>query len=109
MLTTISYLERQFNDLWNCYYPDIDLEAEYRFLKKRKFRFDFAHPESKTAIEINGGRWFKSGHSSGKGLFRDYEKINLAIVEGWVVFQLCDEMITVDWLETIANYIVKVE
>jgi hypothetical protein len=64
---TISYLEQQFGDLWKYYYPHLDLEAEYQFLEGRKFRFDFAHPESKTAIEINGGRWFKSGHSSGNG------------------------------------------
>jgi len=32
----ISYLERQFCDLWQYYYPDLDLEAEYRFCNKRK-------------------------------------------------------------------------
>jgi hypothetical protein len=103
----ISYLERQFCDLWEYYYPNIDLEAEFRFCDKRKFRFDFAHPETKTAIEINGGRWFKSGHSSGKGLKRDYEKINLAILDGWVVFQLCDDMVNINWLENISNYIIS--
>ena len=55
-------------------------------IPKRKFRFDRVHKESKVAIEINGQTWRKGGHSSGKGLQRDYEKNNLAIVQGYQVF-----------------------
>lgn len=100
-----SSLESQFEHLWEYLYPNLDLEAEYRFHPVRRFRFDYAHLETRTAIEINGGRWSKSGHSSPSGLKRDYEKINLAILEGWVVFQLCDEMIDGDWLDKIASHI----
>lgn len=101
-----SSLESQFINTWTFYY-DIPLTQEYRFHKTRKYRFDFAHVPTKVAIEINGGRWQKSGHSSGKGLLRDYEKNNLAILEGWVVFQICDEMINQDHLSSIANFIQK--
>lgn len=101
----ISTLEYQFELLWEELFPDIELEAEYKFHHQRRFRLDYAHIQSRTGIEINGGRWQVSGHSSGRGLLRDYEKINLAILEGWVIFQLCDEMINCLWLEKIAAHI----
>lgn len=103
----MSKLEAKFLALWVNYFPKVKLEREYRFHDTRKFRFDFAHPESKVAIEINGGTWGKSGHSSGYGIQRDYEKSNLALTEGWKLFQLSSNMITYDWLhaihEAIAN------
>ena len=59
-----SNLERQFADLWLALYPTIDLYSEYRFSPPRRYRWDFCHPESKVAIEIQGGVWMrKSGHS----------------------------------------------
>lgn len=108
-----SYLEQQFEQLWNCYHPTIDLHGEYLGVKGRKFRFDFAHPDTQIAIEINGGTWVssnkrakgKSSHATGVGLERDYEKLNCAIAQGWSVFQLSSTMITVEWLNTIAKTI----
>ena len=101
----ISHLEQQFADLWVSLYPHIDLHSEYRFSPPRRYRWDFAHPETKVAIEINGQIWHKGGHSSGKGLLRDYEKMNLAASQGWRVFVLAGEMITEQWLGSIANAI----
>lgn len=94
-------LELQFITLWDSLYPDIKLEPEYRF-SERRYRLDFAHVPSKIGIEINGGIWGKGGHSSGSGISRDYEKNNLAIVEGWRVFQLSSKMINCEVLRTIA-------
>jgi hypothetical protein len=62
-------------------------EYEFRFLPDRKFRFDLCWPVEKLAIEINGATWVKGGHSSGYGLQRDYEKLNLAQLAGWIVLQ----------------------
>lgn len=63
-----STLERAFAQEWLILYPDIDLYSEYRFDKKRRYRWDFCHPESMVAIEIQGGVWMqKSGHSGGTG------------------------------------------
>ena len=100
-----SQLELQFIDLWTNIYPDIDLHEEYLFAKelKRQFRLDFAHPETKIGIEINGGIYQRnSGHSSIKGLERDYEKACTAAILGWRIFPLSKSMITEDWIQSIA-------
>lgn len=37
-------------------------------------------------FEVNGGTWVKSGHSSGAGIERDYEKLALLHLNGWKCF-----------------------
>lgn len=59
---------------------------EHRFNLQRKYRFDWAIEEIRTAVEYNGGVFMqKSGHSNIKGSTRDADKINLAQSEGWKV------------------------
>lgn len=100
-----SILEKRFENLWESLFPQIDLEAEVCLIPNRRFRFDYVNHEAKVAIEINGQIWQKGGHSSGTGIMRDYEKLNLAQKEGYIVFQLCCKMITKDWLSAIAQTI----
>jgi hypothetical protein len=61
----------------------IDFVIEYRFHDDRKFRFDFAIPELKIAIEYEGLLSEKSGHTTLGGYTSDCEKYNLAVTEGW--------------------------
>lgn len=66
----------------------VDYEREYPFIEGRKFRADFAILPYRLLIEIQGGTWVaNTGHSSGRGLTRDYEKSNLANVNGWCYLQ----------------------
>jgi hypothetical protein len=59
-------------------------EREAKIVEGRKFRFDFVWPIQKLAIEIQGSTWIPStGHTSGSGIARDYEKHNLAVLAGW--------------------------
>lgn len=104
---TISSLENEFDLLWEELFPDIDLEAEYRAIPRRRFKFDYASISGMLLIEVNGQIWHKGGHSTGKSLMRDYEKLNLAHSLGYVVFQLSAEMITEEWLILIAETIKK--
>lgn len=97
--------EEKFINLWLELAPSLILTREFRFNENRKFRFDFAHLETKTAIEINGGIWIKSYHTYGNGLIQNYEKNNLAITKGWSVFQLSPEMITESNISFISDYI----
>ena len=62
-------------------------EREYRAIKGRKFRFDFAwtEPNHKLLVEVNGGTYTQGAHSTGQGIARDYEKANLAVLQGWRV------------------------
>lgn len=98
-----SKLEDKFLLYWKACSKD-KLEREFRFHPHRKWRFDFAHVASRTAIEIQGGIWIKSGHSTGGGISRDAEKLNEAQFMGWTVFLLTDKMITLDNVERIRNY-----
>ncbi len=58
---------------------------EYQAIKGRKFRFDFAWLEQRLLVEVNGGTYTKGAHSTGRGIARDYEKANLAVLQGWRV------------------------
>lgn len=62
-------------------------EKEYKFHPVRKFRFDWAIPELKIAIEYEGLNSRKSRHTTKKGYTMDCEKYNLAVQLGWHVLR----------------------
>ena len=66
---------------------------EHRFHPSRRWRFDFAYPDEKIAIEIEGGVWIGGRHTRGSGFTSDCEKYNEAARLGWRVFRLTGEMI----------------
>jgi len=67
-------------------------QAEYKFDEKRKWRFDYAVPAIKCAIELDGAT-FKpgTGHTSGVGLRAWREKNNAAMSLGWRVWHYAPE------------------
>lgn len=87
-----SYLEQQFE-------RSIDRNQlpqpvrEYRF---KRWRFDFAWPQLKVAVEVDGGTFFGGDHVRGKGYQRDCLKNNAAQVEGWAVLRADREMVGTD-------------
>lgn len=61
----------------------------------REWRFDWAWPEYKVALEIQGGTFVNGRHSRGPALRKEYEKLNAALVQGWVVVHtLAGEVMT---------------
>jgi len=58
-------------------------EREYLVPGVPRFRYDFAWIEQKLLVEINGGTWGHMGHSTGKGIARDYRKNRLPQALGW--------------------------
>ena len=67
---------------------------EHRFCEGRKWAFDFAWPETKIAVEIEGGTAFgRSRHSKGQGFVNDCQKYNAAARLGWKVFRFTTEMV----------------
>lgn len=86
----------------------IDLWPEFYFSTERLYRFDYAIPEHKIAIEQEGGIWAKgnSGHSSGTGIQRDMDKSNLAQSLGWnVIRRTPEQMKTAETIDLIQKII----
>ncbi len=82
-----------------------DIVQEYRFHPTRKWRFDFAIPTHKIALEVEGGVWTGGRHISPKGFLGDMEKYNTATIMGWRVVrttpqELCSAR-TIKMLETL--------
>jgi very-short-patch-repair endonuclease len=69
-------------------------KAEYKFLKNRRFRFDFAWPDRMMAVEVEGGVFSGGRHTRGMGYTRDLEKYNLATLHGWRVFRFTTQDVT---------------
>lgn len=68
-------------------------EEEYLFAKPRKWRFDFAYPDKKIAIEMEGGVWSGGRHRRPIGFIKDMEKYNAAALNGWRVLRYyCDNV-----------------
>ena len=64
-----------------------DPEAEHKFLDNRRFKFDYAYPEVKLAIEVEGGVWIKGRHNRASGYIKDMEKYNLANENLWHILR----------------------
>ena len=82
-------LEDEFLDMFAMVRPDgVPLpEREHTFHPDRKWRFDFAFPQIKLAVEINGGGFTGGGHNRGVHQASDFEKLNEAQRLGWIVVQ----------------------
>lgn len=111
------YEQLLFDKIIAADYPEP--EREHRFDKVRKWRFDFAYPERKIAIEVEGGSFsapvrchicgnivkhrLKSGvlvpvraggrHNRGANFEKDAEKYNQAALDGWMVLRVTPAMI----------------
>lgn len=58
---------------------------EFKFHPTRRWRFDFAWPLWKVAVEVGGGVYNRGRHVRGSGFERDAEKRNAAVLAGWRV------------------------
>lgn len=68
-------------------------EREYRFHPSRRWRFDFAWPSARLAVEIEGGSWLYGRHNRPTGFAADCEKYNQAIMAGWRVLRFTPAMV----------------
>ena len=118
----MSALEDQFLGLWQARFPKLILEREFsdieawekdyqerysRSKRSKRYRLDFAHPLSRTGVEIQGGVYNRGRHVTGSGYERDCKKYNLAYTSGWTIFLLTSTMAKdAAWLAVIAGHIV---
>lgn len=77
-------------------------EREFRFHPTRRWRFDFAWPDKKLAVEVEGITYFgknKNGtmrlgrHQTAKGITGDCEKYGEAMLLGWNVYRCTQEFV----------------
>lgn len=78
------------NDMFTFYIRQklgVECVREYRFHPYRLWRFDYAIPDLRIAIEIDGGVWINGRHNRASGYLGDMEKFNAAATLGWVVLK----------------------
>lgn len=78
------------NDMFTFYIRQklgVECVREYRFHPDRLWRFDYAIPDLRIAIEIDGGIWINGRHNRASGYIGDMEKFNAAATLGWVVLK----------------------
>lgn len=103
-----SPLESKFLNLWQRANGPI-LRSEYLFHvpiegdRQRLWRFDFAHPISRVAVELDGGAFTQGRHTRGKGFEQDCEKLNTAAEQGWRVFRFTVDMLDEAWVGRIVR------
>lgn len=82
-----------------------ELKPEFVFHATRRWRADFAHIESRTLIEIEGGIWIQGRHNRPQGFAKDAEKYLEAALDGWRVLRLTELQITAPMIERIVAFI----
>ncbi|PRY10305.1 hypothetical protein CLV24_11433 [Pontibacter ummariensis] len=70
-----------------------EVVAEHRFHPEREWRFDFYLPQSRVAIEVEGGVWTQGRHTRGKGYIGDMEKYNSAQTMGIKVLRFTPDQL----------------
>lgn len=68
-------------------------EREYIFHPNRNWRFDFAWPEFKRAVEIDGGVGTGGRHTRRAGYAEDLVKLNEALRLKWEVYRFTTWMV----------------
>lgn len=71
--------------------PGVEVVKEHMFHWTRKWRFDYAIPDLKVAIEIDGAVWDYGRHNRPQGYINDLEKLNTATSMGWLVLRFTTE------------------
>lgn len=66
---------------------------EYVFAPPRRWRFDFAWPDRRVAVEVEGGSYVGGRHTTPAGYEKDAEKYNAAALAGWLVLRVVPHMV----------------
>ena len=74
----------------------VECVREYRFYKGRMWRFDYAIPSHKIAVEVEGGVWTRGRHVRPQGFLGDIDKYNTAALLGWRVFRTTPDKLLSD-------------
>lgn len=81
--------QQQFDLFTTICKTDLRVECvkEFKFHPTRRWRFDYAIPDYKIALEVEGGVWTRGRHTRPQGFLGDIDKYNTATLMGWRVFR----------------------
>ena len=82
---TPSTREVAFARAWAISGNGLEFREQFFFDITRQYRFDFAWPALRVAVEIHGGEFSGGRHGRGTGLKSDCEKMRAAQLLGWIV------------------------
>ena len=68
-------------------------KREFRAIPGRRFKWDFAWPDNRLLVEVQGGTWNGGKHGRGSGISKDTEKLNLAAIHRWAVLQFTPDQV----------------
>lgn len=85
-----------FGLAWRAFAPDgPDPVAEYPYNRPdSKHRFDWAFPDHKVAVEVDGGQWSAGGGRHNRD--SDRHKLNIAAALGWRVYRFSPDVLQSD-------------
>lgn len=91
-----------FLELWQRLAPGLEVPtAEYSFTTLQAWAFDWAWPDKRVAVEIDGGQWVPFGGRHARD--SDRRKLNHATADGWRVLRYSPQMLTADPLGVVAE------
>lgn len=99
-MSEASNAEVAFREAWDKDpLPGAEMAPEHRFHPTRRWRFDFAWPACKVAVELEG----RGRHQTVAGVRADCEKYNTAALMGWTVlrFPATDRKFASEWVNTV--------
>lgn len=96
-----SNFEENFHQVWKSHstYPIVHHHTVHL---SNKWELDFCFPQEKIVVELQG---FGTGHTSYKGMQRDYRKHNDLVMAGWIILYFMsadlksDERRTIDTIK----------
>lgn len=69
-------------------------ERQYYYARPRRLRADFAWPDYRLLVEVQGGIYSRRAHGSIRGVLADIDRLNEATMHGWRLLRVRPDMVT---------------
>ena len=69
-------------------------KTQFKFCETRRWKSDFAWPDRKIIVEVEGGIWVNGRHTRAIGFQKDCEKYNAAALLGYRVFRVTPQHVS---------------
>lgn len=80
---------------------------EFQFAPPRKWRIDFAWPEDKLAVEVEGGLYIQGRHVRIRGYIGDLEKYNEIEMRGYTLLRFLPQQLMKEGIILLERFFLK--